>query len=109
MNWEIEFLPEANKDLDVLDGSVRKQVLGIIARTAENPLPHTEGGYGLPLRNDEGIKLAGLLKLKLRSSGLRVVYALKRTETTMTIVVVGVRENLRVYREAEKRRAQYNL
>jgi mRNA interferase RelE/StbE len=109
MSWKIEFLPEADEDIDSLDGSVSKRVLSIIARTAKNPLPHDEGGYGSPLRNTQEAKLAGLLKLKLKSSGLRVIYALKRTETTMTVVIVGIREDLEVYREAEKRRIRHNL
>jgi mRNA interferase RelE/StbE len=109
MSWEIEFLPEADKDIDSFDGSVSKRVLSIIARAAKNPLPHDEGGYGSPLRNTQEAKLAGLLKLKLKNLGLRVIYALKRTETTMTIVIVGARKDLEVYREAEKRRNRYSL
>ncbi|MDR1088577.1 MAG: type II toxin-antitoxin system RelE/ParE family toxin [Coriobacteriales bacterium] len=109
MSWEIEFLPEADEEIDGLDGSVKKRALSIINRAAKNPLPHDEGGYGSPLRNTQEAKLAGLLKLKLKSSGLRVVYALKRTKTTMTVIVVGVREDSEVYREAEKRRIRYDL
>jgi mRNA interferase RelE/StbE len=109
MSWDIEYLPETHKDIERLDGSARRQVYNIIDRAAKNPLPHEEGGYGSSLRNTQEAKLAGLLKLKLKSSGLRVVYALKRTETTMTVVVVGVREDLEVYREAERRRIQHNL
>jgi mRNA interferase RelE/StbE len=109
MSWDREYLPETHRDIERLDGSVRKQVYNIIDRAAKNPLPHDEGGYGSPLRNTQGAKLAGLLKLKLKSSGLRIIYALKRTETTMTIVIVGVREDLEVYREAERRRIRHNL
>jgi mRNA interferase RelE/StbE len=109
MSWDREYLPETNKDIERLDGSVKRQVYNIINRAAKNPLPHAEGGYGSPLRNTQEAKLAGLLKLKLKSSGLRVIYALKRAETTMTIVIIGIREDLEVYREAEKRRARHNL
>ena len=109
MSWEVEFLPEVVKDIEELDGSVRKQARNLIAKAAKNPLPHEEGGYGLALRNDSGIKLAGLLKLKLSKAGLRVVYAIKRTEATMTIIVVGVRDDRSVYLEAVKRRVWHSL
>jgi mRNA interferase RelE/StbE len=109
MSWEIEFLPEAVKDIERLDGSVRQQVRNLITKAARNPLPREEGGYGLALRNGSGARLAGLLKLKLSKAGLRVVYALKRTESMMTIVVVGVRDDRSVYHEAEKRRSHHGL
>ena len=47
--------------------------------------------------------LAGLLKIKLRSAGLRIVYQLRRTETSMMIIVIGVRADEEVYELAQKR------
>ena len=53
--------------------------------------------------------LAGFLKIKLRASGLRVVYQLRRTETEMLVIVIGVRADDEVYEIAQKRSNQYNL
>ena len=49
------------------------------------------------------MNLTNLLKIKLRGLGYRVVYQLKRTETTMEIIVVGVRADEEVYRMAYER------
>lgn len=103
MMWNITYKPQAQDDLDHLDGSVRKQVLAAIKKTAQNPLPKNEGGYGNPLGNKYGNNLTGLLKIKLLKAGLRVVYQLIRTETTMEIVVISVRSDSEVYDIAKKR------
>jgi mRNA interferase RelE/StbE len=109
MSWDVSTIPEADDDIAALDGSVRRQVQKAIRKIAINPLPREEGGLGEALRNTQETKLVGLCKVKLRGAGLRIVYALKRTETTMTVVVVGVREGLEVYREAERRRVQHKF
>lgn len=50
-----------------------------------------------------GNNLTGLLKIKLRGDGIRVVYRLERRERAMTIIVVGIRDDDAVYGEAAKR------
>ena len=97
MNWKLEYLPEAEKDLKDLDGSQRILVLKAIKKVQQNPLPVEEQGYGKPLGNHSSTNLAGLLKIKLRSAGLRVVYQLRRTESSMMIIVIGVRADEEVY------------
>lgn len=109
MNWQLDFLPEARNDLRELDGSKRNVVLKSIKKVQQNPLPAKEQGYGKPLGNLAGTKLAGFLKIKLRAAGIRVVYKLIRTETTMLIVVIGAREDDEVYEVAQKRIIKYNL
>lgn len=103
MNWEIKYLPEAVRDLKKLDGSQRVLVARAIKKVSANPLPASEGGYGKPLGNKGGNNLTNLLKIKLRGPGIRVVYELVRTETSMLIVVVGAREDDEVYEIASKR------
>ena len=49
MNWKLEYLPEAEKDLKDLDGSQRILVLKAIKKVQQNPLPVEEQGYGKPL------------------------------------------------------------
>lgn len=87
MSWTLEYLPEAEKDLKALDGSQRLLVLKAIKKVQQNPLPAEEKGYGKALGNHSRTNLAGFLKIKLRASGLRVVYQLRRTETEMLVIV----------------------
>ena len=72
MSWDVEYIPEAETDMDRLDGSQRKMVLKAIDKVAKNPLPVDEGGYGKPLGNKHGNNLSGLLKIKLLKLGIRI-------------------------------------
>ncbi|MFC2302014.1 MAG: type II toxin-antitoxin system RelE/ParE family toxin [Selenomonas artemidis] len=103
MKWAVDFLPEAADDLARLDGSQRQIAVKAIEKVRQNPLPNTEGGYGKPLGNVAGTVLAGLLKIKLRGQGLRIVYRLLRTEKRMVIIVIGIRADDLVYQTAQGR------
>lgn len=107
MKWSLRYLPEAQKDFKNLAGNQQAIVAKAIYKVLENPLPVQEGGYGKPLGNKHGNDLSGLLKIKLRGAGIRVVYKLIRTESEMLIVVIGVRADEEVY-ETAKRRMQKN-
>lgn len=107
--WELSFLPEAREDLRALDGSQRIRVVKAIAKVQSNPLPSSEGGYGKPLGNKRLSQLSGLMKVKLKSDGIRIVYKLERIEHAMRIVAIGVRSDDAVYREAQKRRESHGL
>lgn len=107
MNWEIRFLPEAEDDLASLNQSVRPEVLKGIRKVAQNPA--YPDGYGKPLGNFAGSKLAGLYKIKFKKAGLRVVYALQRVEGKMVVIIISARADDFVYYEAEKRRKKHDL
>ncbi len=108
INWEILYLPEAQDDLKKLDGSQKILVAKAIKKVQTNPLPIYEGGYGKPLGNKNNTDLTGLLKIKLKNAGIRIVYKLIKTETKMLIVVIGVRADSEVYEQANKRNKKYN-
>lgn len=103
MGWTVEFDPKAEKEFDSLNGSPRSHVAKAIRKVSQNPLPQSEGGYGKPLGNKQSSKLAGCLKIKLKRIGLRVVYRLIREDTVMKIVVISIRDDDEVYKEAERR------
>ncbi len=109
MNWQVEFLTEAEKDMSELDGSIKAQVIKGIVRVSQNPLPQSEGGYGKPLGNKGNLNLTNLLKIKFRDIGIRVVYKVIREDTIMKILVVSARTDEKVYKEAVKRRKEYDL
>ncbi len=74
--YEVAFYPDALKDVKRLDGSQRKNVLKAIEKIRANPLSQNEGGFGKPLGNKAGTDLTGFMKIKLRGSGIRIVYRL---------------------------------
>lgn len=107
MTWEIRYLPEAEDDLAALNRSVRPEIVKGIRKVAQNP--GYPDGYGKPLGNFAGSKLAGLYKIKFKKAGLRVVYALQKQEEKMIIVIISARADDLVYSEAEKRRKRHEL
>ena len=109
MTWQIEFLEEATNDLKKLDHSSQIQVLKGIRKVSQNPLPNFQGGYGKPLGNKSGTNLTNLLKIKFLVLGIRVVYQLEKTETTMKIIVISARTDEQAYKEAYKCREKYTL
>lgn len=109
MNWVVTFLPEAKKDLKNLAGNQRILVAKAIEKVRQNPVSIYEGGYGKPLGNKAGNDLTGLLKIKLRSAGIRVVYKLIQTESEMLIVVIGARADDEVYETAQRRAGKHDL
>ena len=102
MTWKIEYIKEAQRDLQRLDPYNRKLILKAIENTAERPLSPPEG-IGKPLSSHAAANLSGYYKIKLRDLGYRVVYGLIREGNTMKVIVISVREDEAVYREAERR------
>lgn len=102
MKWTVEYIREAQKDLRKLDPYVRKLILKAIDKTAERPLPPPDG-IGKPLGNHASSKLSGFYKIKLKNLGYRVVYDLVREESIMKIIIISVRDDEAVYKEAEHR------
>ena len=102
MKWNIEYIKEAQRDLKRLDPYNRKIILKAIEKTAELPLPPPEG-IGKPLGNHASSKMSGYYKIKLRDLGYRVVYQLITDGEIMRIIVISIRDDEAVYREAERR------
>ena len=103
MSWGIHFLPEARKDMHKLEGNQARIVANALERVSDNPLPRNEGGYGIPLGMKGNINLTGFMEIKMRGADLRVIYKLIRTEKEMQIVIIGVHEDDRVYKQAQER------
>lgn len=103
MTWKVVYLREAEKDFDRLDGNQKIAVLKAMAKVAENPLPANEGGYGKPLGNQRGNNLSGLLKVKLKRLGIRIVYKLLRVDDRLLVIVIGARADNEVYDMAARR------
>lgn len=109
MNWNVEFIKEAQRDMKRLDHSAQIQVLKGIRKVAQNHVSAHEGGYGKPLGHHNGADLTGLTKIKSRNLGLHVIYKIEMVDSRMKIIVVSARSDDQVYREAARRRTKYDL
>jgi mRNA interferase RelE/StbE len=98
MVYKIEFLPDAEKDFDALDGSNRKEVTKKIDALADNPF------LGKPLGKKYGVDLTGFYKLYVSKKKYRIVYRLigKHIEV-IEIVGIGKRDKEEVYKLVARR------
>jgi len=98
MVYRIEFIPDAEKDFDSLDGSIKKEVTKKIDALAENPF------LGKPLGKKYGVDLTGFYKLYVAKKKYRIVYRLigKHIEV-VEIVGIGKRDKEEVYRLVARR------
>ena len=103
MNYTVDYSDESKADLQEFTKAQRRQIYRAINKVAKNPLPQSEGGYGKPLGNKRGRNLTGCFKIVLMKLGIRIVYELIRTETTMEIIVIAARADEEVYDMAAKR------
>jgi len=94
MSYSLEFKPKALKEWKKLDHSIKLQFHKKLKERLENPhIPHS--------------KLSGfksVYKIKLRSSGFRLVYEVVDDKIVVVVLSVGKREDGAVYRDLEKRR-----
>ena len=93
MRYELSFLPSALKEWKKLGATVRAQFVKKLAQRLEVPRVPGDALRGL---DDH-------YKIKLRSSGYRLVYRVEGTDATVIVVAVGQRDRSRVYKKAEKR------
>ena len=96
-------IEEAVKDFQNLAGSIKAVVLKAIKKVSTNPKPNTEGGYGKPLDHHSSSDLSGYLKIKIKSIGYRIVYKYIRDNDGMHIIIISIRDEEKVYKEAESR------
>lgn len=103
MEWKVIFEKEARNDFKKLDGSQKQEVLKSLKKVSLNPISQFKGGYGKPLGNKNNLNLKGCYKIKLKKSGLRIVYRLVEIKHEMCIIVIGARNADEVYKLAFKR------
>jgi len=102
MNYEIKFIPSAQKDFEKLDGRRKILVAKQIKKLENNPYA------GQHLGHKAGINLTGYYKLYVDRKKIRIVYTVIEEEIFVKIIVIGEREDFSVYREAAKRISQEN-
>ncbi len=93
MSYSLEFKVSAMKEWKKLDGGIREQFKKKLAERLERPRVESARLSGMP----------DCYKIKLKHAGYRMVYQVDDNRITVTVVAVGKRENLVVYRVSEKR------
>ena len=93
MTYEIEFLQSALKEWKKLDANTREQFRKKLKERCGNPrVPSAK------LRDSKD-----RYKIKLRSVGYRLVYAVEDERLVVLVIAVGKRERSEVYEAAKKR------
>ena len=93
MSYKLLFKTDALKEWKSLDNSIRKLFLKILKERLINP-------------RVESSRLSAMkdcYKIKLRSSGYRLVYEVRDSQLVVSVVAVGKHERNLVYKAAIKR------
>jgi mRNA interferase RelE/StbE len=87
MSYKLSFHPKALKEFKQLDKSIAEQFKKKIVQRLEEPRVAKDKLSGF---ND-------VYKIKLRMSGFRLAYKVEDENITIIVLVVGKRENNKVY------------
>ena len=93
MSYRLRFHKLALKEWKRLDSTLRAQFKKKLTERLENPRVPSAALSGMP----------DCYKIKLRSAGYRLVYRVDADILYVTVIVVGKREGLGVYRSAKDR------
>jgi mRNA interferase RelE/StbE len=97
MAYKVEFLPEAAREFEALDGSLKKIAAKQIDKLTERP------ELGEPLGKRMGIDLTGYRKIYFGKKSYRIVYELQRQRLVVLIIGIGKREREEIYKEVAQR------
>jgi mRNA interferase RelE/StbE len=95
VKYRLRFEPDALKEWNSLDKSIRIQFAKKLENRLEDPLVKSSELSG---------ELKGLYKIKLASLGYRLVYQIENLELTIVVISVGRRDKNSVYKTAKNRR-----
>lgn len=93
MSYSLEFVESALKEWRKLAPPIREQFKKKLAERLEHPRVPSARLHNLP----------DCYKIKLRTAGYRLVYQVNDKVVVVTVIAVGKRDKLRVYRVASER------
>ena len=93
MSFSLKFLPSALKEWKKLDQSIKNQLKKKLAERLEKP--------HVPASRLRGFE--NHYKIKLKTSGYRLVYEVVDAELYVLVIAIGKRNANRVYRKAMRR------
>ena len=94
MNYKLKFLPTALKEWKKLDNTVQNQFKKKIKERLANPYVQSSQLFGLENH----------FKIKLKSSGYRLVYEVIETELYILVIAISKRSKNIVYKKAKNRK-----
>lgn len=94
MSYKLKFLPSALKEWDKLGAMTRGQFKKKLKERLENP----------EVIRDRLRSQSNYYKIKLRSSGYRLVYEVDKKVVILYVISVGKREGLSAYRKAKRKK-----
>ena len=92
--YKLKFLPTALKEWKKLDPTIQGQLKNKLKERLQDP--HVEASLLHGFENH--------YKIKLRSSGYRLVYEVIKKEIVVLVIAVGKRDKNQVYKKAAQRR-----
>ena len=93
MNYKLRFLPTALKEWKKLDKTIQTQLKKKLKERLKNP--HVHGSQLRGFKNH--------YKIKLVTSGYRLVYEVIDDEICVLVIAVGKRNKNKVYKQTRKR------
>ena len=93
MIYSLEFKPKAIKEWSKLTQSTKEQFKKKLIKRLDNP----------KIQKDKLSGYNDIYKIKLRSSGFRLVYEVKDEQIIVLVLTIGKRENDKVYKNLEDR------
>lgn len=99
MIYKLLFLESAQKEWDKLDHKIRD----IFSKKLDERLKNPE------IPKDKLVGMPYCYKIKLKSSGYRLVYRVIKTEIVVEVISVGARSKSQVYKKAHKRLGSHSL
>lgn len=96
--YEIKYHPLIEEDLSKLNNSIRIEVFKKLKKIQISP------EIGQLLGNKNNMNLTGLRKVYVAKKQVRIVYEIIDNILVVKIISIGRREDMEVYKQAEKRK-----
>jgi len=93
MTYKLKFLPTALKEWKKLDNTIRIQLKKKVEEVLENP----------KVQANKLRKFDNHYKIKLKTSGYRLVYEVIDDEIVVLVIAIGKREDNKIYEVAKLR------
>lgn len=95
MSYKLKFLPSALKEWKKLGATIQAQFKKKLAERLDNPEVPADRLRGFDNH----------YKIKLKSSGYRLVYEVAKSAVTVYVITVGKRDKAIVYKKARQRKS----
>lgn len=96
MSYKLKFLPSALKEWKKLGSTVQAQLKNKLSERLTNP----------EVSSDRLREFKHYYKIKLKSSGYRLIYEVEKSTITVYIITVGKRDKFTVYNKAKKHKKE---